>query len=72
MVVLIKVLVDTHATGCKTQQLNQLTELESFLRIRQFLSYSRISEHFIEAEGSLQYLQVYSTGPYPEPDQSSR
>jgi hypothetical protein len=29
MVVLIKVLVDSHATGCKTQQLNMTVHLKS-------------------------------------------
>jgi hypothetical protein len=35
------------------------------------LSYSRISQHFMELEGSLPYLQLPATGPYPKPHQSS-
>jgi hypothetical protein len=41
---------------------------EPFWRSRQFCSYSRISQHFMEPEGSLQCSQEPSTGPYPEPD----
>jgi hypothetical protein len=32
---------------------------------------SRTSQHFMESEGSLTCSQEPSTGPYPEPDQSS-
>jgi hypothetical protein len=31
----------------------------------------RTSQHFMEPEGSLPWLQEHSTGPYPEPDQSN-
>jgi hypothetical protein len=44
---------------------------EPFLRSRQLCSYSRISEHFMEPEGSLLCLQEPFIGSYPEPDQSS-
>jgi hypothetical protein len=46
-------------------------EDESFLGSRQSLSYSRISKHFIEPEGSLPYSQELSTGLYTQPDESS-
>jgi hypothetical protein len=44
---------------------------EPFWRSRQFSSYSRISLHFMELEGSLLRSQEPFTGPYPEPDQSN-
>jgi hypothetical protein len=45
---------------------------EAFLRSHQFCSYSRISQHFMEPEGSLSWSREPSTGPYPEPDESNR
>jgi hypothetical protein len=42
---------------------------EPFLRSRQFCSYSRASQHFIEPEGSLSRSQQTSTGQYPVLDQ---
>jgi hypothetical protein len=42
-----------------------------FLRSCQLCSHSRISQHFVEPEDSLPSSQELSTGPYPEPDQSS-
>jgi hypothetical protein len=50
---------------------NQLHGAEAFLRSRQFCSYLRISQHFMEPEVSLLRLQGPSIGPYPEPDQFS-
>jgi hypothetical protein len=54
---------------------NCLTNLphgaESFLRRRQSLSYSRISKHFMEPEGSLPSSHEPSAGLYPEPDTSN-
>jgi hypothetical protein len=44
---------------------------EPFLRRSQICSYSTISQHFMEPEGSLPCSQKPSTGPYPEPDQSN-
>jgi hypothetical protein len=42
---------------------------QPFLRSRQFCSYSRTSQHFIEPESSLSCSQEPFTGPYPESDQ---
>jgi hypothetical protein len=50
---------------------NWLHGAESFLRSRQLCSYSRISQHFTEPDGSLPYAQEPSAGPYFEPDKSS-
>jgi hypothetical protein len=44
---------------------------EPFLKSRQMCSYSRTSQHFMEPEGSLLCSQDPSTGPYPEPQQTS-
>jgi hypothetical protein len=41
-------------------------ELRIFLRSCQLRSYSRISQHFMESEGSLLCSQEPSTGHYPE------
>jgi hypothetical protein len=41
---------------------------EPFWRSRQFCSYSRISQHFMEPEGSLLCSQEPSTSPCPELD----
>jgi hypothetical protein len=42
-----------------------------FLRSCQLCSYSRTSQHFMEAEGSIPCSQVPSIGLYPQPDQSN-
>jgi hypothetical protein len=44
---------------------------DPFLRRHQLCSYLRISQHFMELEGSLPYSQELSTGPYPELDWSN-
>jgi hypothetical protein len=44
---------------------------EPFLRRSQMCSFSRISQRFMEPEGSLSCSQELSTGPYPEPDHSN-
>jgi hypothetical protein len=41
------------------------------LRSCQSLSYSRISQHFMEPEGSLRCSQEPSAGSSPDPDQFS-
>jgi hypothetical protein len=41
------------------------------MRSRQLRSYTRISQHFMEPEGSLPYAQEPTIGPYSEPDESS-
>jgi hypothetical protein len=51
--------------------LTKLHGAEPFLTSRQLCSYSRTSQHFMKPEGSLPCLQEPSTGPYPQPDQSS-
>jgi hypothetical protein len=43
----------------------------SYTYIQQFLSYSKVSNHFMESEVSLQRSHKPATGPYPEPDESS-
>jgi hypothetical protein len=49
----------------------QLTPWSLALKNQPALSYSRISQHFVEPEGSVPYSQQSATGPYPELDESS-
>jgi hypothetical protein len=42
---------------------------EPILRSRQLCSHSRISQHFMEPDGSILCSQEPSTGPFPEPYQ---
>jgi hypothetical protein len=46
-------------------------ELSPFLRSRESLSHSRISQYFMEPEGPSPCSQESATGPYPEADESS-
>jgi hypothetical protein len=55
----------------RPKRTNWLHGTEFFLRSRQFCSYSRTSNNFTEPEDALPSSQETSTGPYPEPDESS-
>jgi hypothetical protein len=53
-----------------TDYLSNSMELSHSWETSQSLSYSRISQHFMEPEGSLRCSQEPSTGPYPKLDKS--
>jgi hypothetical protein len=52
-------------------KIHELHGAEYLLRSRQLRSYSRISQHFMEPEGSLQFSQEPATVSYPEQDEFS-
>jgi hypothetical protein len=64
-----------HKRGFSNGAWNELTNClrgaEPYLRSHQSLCYSQISQHFMEPESSLPCSQEPSTGPRPEPDESS-
>jgi hypothetical protein len=62
---------DAKESVSMTVSLSELHRAEPFLRNHQLCSYSRTFWHFMEHEGSLPGSQGPSTGPHPQPDQSS-
>jgi hypothetical protein len=60
----------SHQTGGRGQPGN-LHGAQYFVRSLQLLSYSRVSQPFMDPDGSLLCSQEPFTGPYPKPDESS-
>jgi hypothetical protein len=47
--------------------LNDFIGTESYLRSCQLFRYSRISQYYMQYQGSLTWSKATSTGPYPQP-----